>query len=97
MTHLRVRAAHIPLHKLSFYFFRARSKRFDVVLIDESSQVPHFIALLGMLRARKWALIGDHNQLLPIFRAVKDKELLRRLSRFCSRALACPDIGVKWF
>ena len=45
--------------------------------------MPLFIALLGMLRARKWALIGDHNQLLPIFRAVKDKELLRRLSRFC--------------
>lgn len=56
---------------------------FDVVLIDESSQVPLFLALLGMLRARKWVLIGDHNQLLPIFRTVRDKTLLRRLSSFC--------------
>ncbi len=56
---------------------------FDTVLIDESSQVPLFLALLGMLRARKWVVIGDHNQLLPIFRTVRDKTLLRRLSSFC--------------
>jgi superfamily I DNA and/or RNA helicase len=56
---------------------------FETVLIDESSQVPLFLALLGMLRARKWVLIGDHNQLLPIFRSVRDKTLLRRLSSFC--------------
>lgn len=58
-------------------------ERFDTVLIDESSQVPLFLALLGMLRADKWVLIGDHNQLLPIFRTVENKELLRRLSSFC--------------
>ena len=59
------------------------SERFDTVLIDESSQVPLFLALLAMLRAGKWVLIGDHNQLLPIFRTTKDKVLLRRLSSFC--------------
>jgi superfamily I DNA and/or RNA helicase len=56
---------------------------FDTVLIDEASQVPLFLALLGMLGARKWVVIGDHNQLLPIFRTVGDKTLLRRLSSFC--------------
>ena len=45
--------------------------------------MPLFLALLGVLKARKWVLIGDHRQLLPIFRTVRDKTLLGRLSRFC--------------
>jgi len=36
-----------------------------------------------MLKARKWVLIGDDKQFLPIFRTVKNNELLRRLSSFC--------------
>ena len=41
---------------------------FDTVLIDESSQVPITLAVLGMIKGRKWVLIGDDKQLLPIFK-----------------------------
>jgi RecA/RadA recombinase len=56
---------------------------FDTVLIDESSQVPLLLALVGMFRAKKWVLIGDHKQLLPIFRTLRNRELMSRLSSFC--------------
>ena len=41
---------------------------FDTVLIDECSQASFTLALLGMVKAKKWVLIGDHKQLLPIFK-----------------------------
>ena len=51
---------------------------FDTVLIDECSQVSITLALLGMIKAKKWVLIGDHKQLLPVFVTLdaRDKELL---------------------
>jgi superfamily I DNA and/or RNA helicase len=60
-----------------------REEKFDTVLIDESSQVPLILAMVGMFKARKWVLIGDHNQLLPIFHTTRSKELQSRLSAFC--------------
>lgn len=59
---------------------------FDAVLIDESSQASIPLALLGMAKAKKWVLIGDHNQLLPIFRSIdpesSERVLQRQLSAF---------------
>ena len=55
---------------------------FDTVLIDECSQASITLALLGMIKARKWVLIGDHRQLMPIFKTLKHEGLLRRLSIF---------------
>lgn len=61
------------------------TERFDMVLIDECSQVSTTLALLGMIKARKWVLVGDHKQLLPIFQTldIKDKRVQEKLSVFC--------------
>lgn len=40
---------------------------FDTVIIDEASQASIALALLAMVKARKWILVGDHKQLPPIF------------------------------
>ena len=55
---------------------------FDYVLIDECSQATLTLALLGMAKAKSWVLIGDHKQLLPIFKSVKDKKTLETLCCF---------------
>jgi len=61
------------------------SETFDVVLIDECSQASLTLALLEMVKAKKWVLVGDHKQLLPIFRTLKDKDKKKQetLSAFC--------------
>ena len=56
--------------------------KFDTVIIDEASQASVTLALLAMVKADKWVIVGDHNQLLPIFRS-KDAESHREeLSAF---------------
>lgn len=65
-----------------------KERTFDTILIDECSQASITLALLGMVKARKWVLIGDHKQLLPIFSSTRedkgnDREISRRLSAFC--------------
>ena len=58
---------------------------FDTVFIDECSQVPISLALLGMSKSRKWVLIGDQKQLLPIFHTFKfrqNKKEIQALSSF---------------
>jgi predicted DNA helicase len=59
------------------------SETFDMVLIDECSQASLTLALLGMIKAKKRVLVGDHKQLLPIFRTLKDKKIQETLSAFC--------------
>jgi len=59
------------------------NETFDIVLIDECSQASLTLALLGMVKARKWILVGDHKQLLPIFQTIKDKRKQEELSSFC--------------
>jgi len=61
------------------------NEHFDTVLIDECSQASLTLALLGMVKARKWVLVGDHKQLLPIFQTlyVTDKRVQEKLSAFC--------------
>jgi predicted DNA helicase len=55
---------------------------FDTVIIDECSQASVTLALLGMIKARKWVLVGDHMQLLPIFKSISDEEIQEKLSIF---------------
>ncbi len=75
-----IKSALLPLANLEF----------DTVLIDESSQVSITLAMLGMVKAKRRVLIGDHKQLLPIFRTLNimeqdDKdERIRELSAFCN-------------
>lgn len=59
--------------------------KFDTVLIDECSQASFTLALLGMVKARKWVLIGDHKQLLPIFKTglpARNSKMQEALSAF---------------
>jgi superfamily I DNA and/or RNA helicase len=46
--------------------------KFDTVIIDEASQATVTLALLGMVRARKWVLVGDHYQLPPVFKTLEE-------------------------
>jgi KaiC/GvpD/RAD55 family RecA-like ATPase len=42
--------------------------QFDTVIIDEASQIPVPLGLLGMINATKWVVVGDHNQLQPVLK-----------------------------
>lgn len=53
---------------------------FDTVIIDEASQASISLALLAMVKAKKWVLVGDHKQLLPIFKNLPDDV---EAKRFC--------------
>jgi RecA/RadA recombinase len=43
---------------------------FDTVIIDEASQIPVPLGLLGMVNAKKWVVVGDHNQLRPVLKTI---------------------------
>jgi len=62
------------------------SVSFNTVIIDEASQAAVTLALLGMVKAGKWVLVGDHYQLPPVFRtlgeAAENPEALDPLSAF---------------
>jgi superfamily I DNA and/or RNA helicase len=61
-----------------------RDEEFDVVFIDECSQASITLALLGMIKGKRCVLVGDHKQLLPVFKCIKHKSQLEQLSAFCS-------------
>ena len=50
-------------------------KIFDVVIMDESSQVASYISLLPLLKGNKFILVGDDKQLQPIEESDLSKEL----------------------
>ncbi len=57
----------------SLFTRRASEARFDVAVIDETSQLPVETAIMPMLRAQKWCFFGDIRQLPPvILRPVED-------------------------
>lgn len=62
--------------------FPLRDVTFDTVFIDECSQASIPLALLGALKAKKWVFIGDHKQMLPIFRGQGGKRRQERYSAF---------------
>jgi superfamily I DNA and/or RNA helicase len=47
---------------------------FDTVIIDEASQIPVPLGLLGMINAKKWVVVGDHNQLQPVLKTVSTSD-----------------------
>ncbi|RLI85824.1 MAG: hypothetical protein DRP01_05420 [Archaeoglobales archaeon] len=57
---------------------------FDTVIIDECSQISIPLGLMGLIKGKKWVVIGDHLQLLPIFKNIKSNkiELHAKLSFF---------------
>ncbi len=55
---------------------------FDTVIIDECSQVSIPLGFMGLIKAKKWVIIGDHLQLLPIFRILRDIEASKKASLF---------------
>ena len=48
------------------YSSRARGLKFDTLIIDEAGQMTIPLALMGMIKAKKVILAGDHKQLPPI-------------------------------
>ncbi len=44
----------------------AQNKLFDVMLLDEASQLPQPLAIGAMLAASRWVLVGDHRQMSPV-------------------------------
>jgi superfamily I DNA and/or RNA helicase len=63
----------------------------DTLIVDEASQVSVPLSLLGMSKSKKWILVGDHKQLLPIFKSVRDAETARSLSVFPSLLSSYPQ------
>lgn len=43
---------------------------FDTVIIDEASQISTPMGLLAMAAAKKWVIVGDHNQLSPVLKTI---------------------------
>lgn len=56
----------IGLTPHSLYTSRADFLKCDTLIIDEAGQMPIPLALMGMIRAKKIILAGDHKQLPPI-------------------------------
>jgi len=48
--------------------------QFDTVIIDEASQIPVPLGLLGMINATKWVVVGDHHQLQPVLKTLSTKD-----------------------
>ncbi len=45
---------------------------FDLVIVDEASQITIPLLLLAMSRGRRYAVLGDHRQLPPVLRSVRN-------------------------
>ena len=48
--------------------------QFDTVIIDEASQIPVPLGLLGMINAKKWVVVGDHYQLQPVLKTLSSSD-----------------------
>ncbi len=54
---------------------RLEGAEFDVVLLDEASQLTVPNACMALIRADRWVLFGDHRQLPPVMRTLSGPEL----------------------
>ena len=63
---------------------------FDAVVIDEAGQVTLPLAVMAMLLADTYVLVGDHRQLPPVIQS-----LPRRETHLASVFCACAGTGVK--
>jgi len=62
----------------SLYTRRARGLECDTLIIDEAGQMTIPLALMGMIKANKVILAGDHKQLPPIITADKVEDELKQ-------------------
>ncbi len=71
-------------HKLAL----SRGRGFDVVLLDEATQLVLPLAVAAMARAPRWVLFGDHRQMAPVILATDHEEWARRsaFEHFLGRA-----------
>lgn len=59
----------------ALYTNRGRDLEFDTLIIDEAGQMTIPLALMGMVKAKKVILAGDHKQLPPIIPETVEGEL----------------------
>jgi DNA replication ATP-dependent helicase Dna2 len=71
-------------HKLAF----SRGTPFDVVLLDEATQLVLPLAVAAMARGQRWVLFGDHRQMAPVILATDHEDWARRsaFEHFLGRA-----------
>lgn len=62
----------------SLYTSRARGLECDTLIIDEAGQMTIPLALMGMIKAKKVILAGDHKQLSPIVSSDRIKPELKQ-------------------
>jgi predicted DNA helicase len=77
-----------------------KDEEFDIVIIDEASQATITLALLAMVKARKWVLVGDHYQLPPVFKSLKESvqhpEAIDSLSAFNRLVIGVGEDRALW-
>lgn len=68
----------IGLTPHSLYTKRARDLECDTLIIDEAGQITIPLALMGIVKAKKIILAGDHKQLPPIISSEKVRKEMRQ-------------------
>lgn len=51
-----------------------RFNDFDLVIVDEASQAPLTLALIALSKGKRWIIVGDDKQLLPIFKTLYSED-----------------------
>ena len=72
-----------------------QSLEFDVCIVDEASQITLPVVLGPILHARKFVLVGDHNQLPPLVRSSDAQSLGLDESLFKRLTTAHPEAVIK--
>ena len=78
----------IGLTPHSLYTSRAEHLKCDTLIIDEAGQMAIPLALMGMIRAKKVILAGDHKQLPPI---ISSEEMAEEMKKSIFQALITDD------
>ena len=78
----------IGLTPHSLYTSRAEHLKCDTLIIDEAGQMAIPLALMGMIRAKKVILAGDHKQLPPI---ISSEEMAEEMKNSIFQALITDD------
>ena len=78
----------IGLTPHSLYTSRARGLECDTLIIDEAGQMTIPLALMGMIKAKKVILAGDHKQLPPI---ISSEEVRKEMKLSAFQSLMTDD------